>query len=86
MNKGFLEALSGAIREHEYEHIRSRIEKDGLNLKTYEKFLERARKRKIHPSAGGGFGVERLIRFLTGVKHIAEVQLFERIPGRKVEV
>ena len=84
--EGFLEALSGAIREHEYEHIRSRIEKDGLNIKTYEKFLERAKNGKIHSSAGGGFGVERLVRFLTGVDHISEVQVFERIPGRKVEV
>ncbi|MHA1912683.1 MAG: asparagine synthetase A [Candidatus Kariarchaeaceae archaeon] len=84
--EGYSEALSGAIREHEYEHIRSRIEKDGLSLKTYEKFLERAKKGQIHSSAGGGFGVERLVRFLTGVEHISEVQLFERIPGRKVEV
>lgn len=84
--EGYLEALSGAIREHEYEHIKSRIEKDGLDLKSYEQLLERAKKGKIYSSAGGGFGVERLVRYLTGVKHISEVQLFERIPGRKVTV
>ena len=55
-------------------------------VKLIKRALERAKKGLIHSSAGGGFGVERLIRFLTGVEHISEVQLFERIPGRKVEV
>jgi asparaginyl-tRNA synthetase len=38
----------------------------------------------LKPSAGGGIGVERLLRFLTGKRHIRDVQLFPRIPGEEV--
>ena len=84
--EGYLEALSGAVREHEYEHIKSRIEGDGFSITSYKGYVERAKQGLLFSSAGGGFGVERLIRYLTGVGHIADVQLFKRIPGIKVEV
>jgi len=35
----------------------------------------------LRPSAGAGIGVERLVRYMVGAKHIAEVQPFPRIPG-----
>ena len=45
-----------------------------------------AKEGKTSPSAGGGIGVERLIRFLAGMPHIRDVQLFKRIPGEPVVV
>jgi asparaginyl-tRNA synthetase len=82
--EGFCEALSGGEREHEYEHIIERIKKDKLDVSLYRPYLELAKMDLLIPSAGAGFGVERLIRFLSGKSHIREVQLFPRIPGEKV--
>jgi len=55
-----------------------------MDLAPYESYLAVAEKGLLKPTAGGGFGVERLIRFLTGKKHIREVTLFPRIPGEKI--
>jgi asparaginyl-tRNA synthetase len=84
--EGFGEALSGAEREHDYKHILERITEDELPVKPYQDYLKRAKKGLILPSAGGGIGVERLVRFLTGAKHIGDVQLFRRIPGEAVVI
>ena len=81
--EGFGEALSGARREHEYERILMRIGRDGLESGRYAAYLELA-KEGLVPSAGGGFGIERLVRYIAGAPHVADVQLFPRIPGRKV--
>lgn len=83
--EGFGEALSGAEREHEYERIIERMRRHGLDEARYAPYLEHAKK-GLKPSAGGGFGVERLVRYLTGARHIQEVQLFKRVPGEPVAV
>ena len=77
---GVGEALSGAEREYDYQRIRSRMGRDKLAMDVYASYLEEARKGFV-PSAGGGFGVERLTRFLRGAAHIGDVQLFRRVPG-----
>jgi len=82
--EGFGEALSGAEREFEYDALIKRISDDKLPKSKYKSYLELAKKGELVPSAGGGFGIERLVRFLTGVKHVKEVQLFKRVPGEKV--
>lgn len=83
--EGFGEGLSGAEREFEYDSIIKRIERDGVRKEGYAPYLELARSGLV-PSAGAGFGVERLIRFLTGAKHVGDVQLFRRVPGEKIVV
>lgn len=83
--EGFGEALSGAEREHEYDKIIRKIRKDELGESKYAAYLEHA-KEGLVPSAGGGFGVERLARYITGVKHVGEMQLFKRVPGESVVV
>jgi asparaginyl-tRNA synthetase len=80
---GFGEALSGAEREWELERILARIDRDGLPRERYAPFLERARGGLV-PTAGAGFGVERLTRFLVGADHVGDVQPFRRVPGEKV--
>jgi asparaginyl-tRNA synthetase len=35
----------------------------------------------LKPSAGAGIGIERLVSWITGAKHIGETQLFPKIPG-----
>ncbi len=76
---GFGEALSGAEREWDPQRIRSRIERDGIPAPAFRAFLEAGR--DLVPSAGGGFGIERLARFLLRTAHVGDVQLFRRVPG-----
>ncbi len=78
--EGFGEALSGGEREWKYERIVLKIKRKGLNLESFRFYLEIA-KTGLLPSAGFGIGVERLVRFLTGVKGIFEVKLFPKLPG-----
>jgi asparaginyl-tRNA synthetase len=87
---GYGEALSGAEREHDFAIIMGKIEAHqredpSLNIARYAQYLERA-KDGLVPSAGGGYGLERLTRFLTGAEHVGDVQLFPRVPGVKVDV
>lgn len=75
------EVLSGARREWEYGKIVSKMDRDGVRLENYEVLLKLARDGKLKPSAGAGIGIERLISWIVGAKHIGETQLFPKIPG-----
>jgi asparaginyl-tRNA synthetase len=79
--QGFEEAVSGAEREWKYERLMSRMRKDGLNPEDYKDYLEVARRGLLSPSAGAGIGVERLVRYLVGAKHVGDIQPFRRVPG-----
>jgi len=82
--EGYGEAASGAEREWQYDKIMERITRDGLNPEDFKEYLEVAKRGLLSPSAGAGIGIERLVRFLTGVKHIGDVQPFRRVPGEEV--
>jgi len=82
--EGFGEALSGGEREYQYERLVKRMKDDGLNLNLYREYLLIAKEGLLIPSAGGGLGIERLIRFITGAKHIGDIRLFRRVPGEDV--
>jgi len=75
------EVLSGAKREWEYEKILKKIERDDVNKDNYALVLKLAKEGKLKPTAGGGIGMERLVGWISGVKHIAETQPFPRVPG-----
>ncbi len=75
------EVLSGAKREWEYEKILAKIERDQIRKENYTLILKLAKQGKLKPSAGGGIGMERLVAWITGAKHIGETQPFPRIPG-----
>ena len=79
--EGYGEVSSGGEREWEYEVILRKLKESGLSLKAFRPYLEVAKAGKLEPSAGAGIGVERLVRYIVGAKHIAEVQPFPRIPG-----
>jgi len=82
--EGFGEALSGGEREWEYEIIYKKMIEGGIDPSKFEEYLLLAKKGLLKPSAGAGLGVERFIRYITGVKHIGEIQLFRRVPGEKI--
>jgi asparaginyl-tRNA synthetase len=75
------EALSGARREHESDKIMKKMERDSVRKENYDLLLKLARERRLKPSAGAGIGVERLVSWIVGAKHIGETQLFPKIPG-----
>ena len=77
----FGEVLSGAKREWEYKKILTKIERDNVNKDNYALILKMAKEGKLKPSAGGGIGMERLVAWIAGSKHIGEIQPFPRVPG-----
>ncbi|HLC82584.1 MAG TPA: asparagine synthetase A [Bacteroidia bacterium] len=78
--EGFGEGLSGAEREYEYEQILKRMDETGTDKKVFKNYLIAAKKGILVPSAGAGFGVERMTRFICKLKDIDEVTLFSRKP------
>ncbi len=79
--EGYGEVISGAEREHEYSKIVRKLERDGVKKDDYAFLLNLAKDGKLKPSAGAGLGLERFVAYLCGIKHVAEVQPFPRIPG-----
>ncbi|MCL2172639.1 MAG: asparagine synthetase A [Nitrososphaerota archaeon] len=75
------EVLSGAKREYEHDKIIKKLERDGVRKENYAIIIQMAKEGRLKPTAGAGLGVERVIGYITGVKHIAECQPFPRIPG-----
>jgi len=84
--EGFGEGLSGAERETDYEVILRKMAERKNDPASFATYLEIAKKGILKPTAGGGFGVERMVRFLTGKKQVREVCLFPRVPGEKIVV
>jgi asparaginyl-tRNA synthetase len=70
--EGFGEALSGGERERK------------TNMDSYTTYLDMARQGLIPSTVGGGLGIERLVRYLTGQKHVRDVALFPRVPGERI--
>lgn len=79
--EGYGEALSGGEREYELERICRRIQQKGIQLEVFTLYLEVA-KRGLYPSAGFGIGIERLTRYLCGLKQIELTRLFAKLPGQ----
>ena len=80
------EVISGAEREYEYTKIKSKLERDGLQKDQFQLLLTLAKEGRLKPSVGAGLGIERFIRYVCGTKHVAEVQVFPRIPGIVTEL
>ncbi|MDG6945254.1 MAG: asparagine synthetase [Nitrososphaerota archaeon] len=75
------EILSGARREWEHDRIVSKMERDGIDQKNFSLLLRLSEEGRIKPSAGAGIGIERIVGWIVGAKHIGEVQPFPKVPG-----
>lgn len=84
--EGYGEALSGGEREFEHSEIMRKMSERNTNTASYRTYLDVASKGMIPQTVGGGLGVERMIRFLTGQPHVREVTLFPRVPGERVAI
>ncbi len=78
---GYGEVLSGARREFEYDKIIGKMVRDGVRKENYQLLLKLAKEGRLKPSSGAGIGVERLVSWIVGAKHLGETQMFPKIPG-----
>ena len=79
--EGYGEALSGGEREYKYDRIKQRIIKKGQKISQFKEYVNLA-KNDLPASAGFGIGIERLTRYICGLKRIEETTLFPKIPGK----
>ncbi|MEM3637486.1 MAG: asparagine--tRNA ligase [Conexivisphaerales archaeon] len=79
--EGYGEIATGGQRIHDYETLLKRIEEHQLNPESMKWYLE-LRRYGLPPHSGFGMGVERLLRWLLGLKHIRSTTLFPRTPNR----
>ena len=77
---GFGELASGSERECDYAAIVTRMRESGENPAKYRWYLQIVRE-GVPPSAGFGMGVERLVRFLTGLDALWQVSAYPKVPG-----
>lgn len=78
--EGYGELTSGSQREHEYVPIISRMRETGENPVKYGWYLDLVRQ-GIPSSAGFGVGVQRFVRYLTGLDAVWRVSAFPKVPG-----
>lgn len=75
------EVLSGSRREWEYSKIVKKMKRDHVKMENYELLLRLAKEGRLKPSAGAGIGMERLVSWIVGAKHVGETQPFPKTPG-----
>lgn len=78
--EGFGEAVSGAEREYEYAKVVARLRETGENPSKYGWYLDMLRE-GIPPSAGFGIGIERLTRYVCGLKAVWEARPYPKVAG-----
>lgn len=83
---GYQEALSGGERDYKFETLIRKIEERDQVPEVFASYLDYAKAGLLGPSAGGGLGIERLIRFLTKRAHIREVTLFPKVPDEPISL
>ncbi len=78
--EGFGELASGGEREHAHPDLIDRIRESGEDPAAYGWYLELART-GIPSSAGFGIGVERLVRYVTGLAAVWQVSAYPKLAG-----
>src|SRR5438552_2844636 len=79
--RGFGEISSGGERETDITSLTKRIEKEALDHKNYEWYLDLRRYGSV-PHAGFGLGIERLVRWVANLEDIKDTVLFPRTMSR----
>lgn len=79
--EGSGEIIGGSQREDSFELLRERILEEKLPESEYSWYLD-LRKYGSVPHSGFGIGVERMVRWMSGVEHIRECIPFPRLVNR----
>lgn len=75
--EGYGEIIGGSQREDDYEVLQRRIQQYRLPLKEFEWYLDLRRFGSV-PHAGFGLGLERLVSWICGLRHVRESIPFAR--------
>lgn len=79
--EGYGEIIGGSEREDDYQALKKRIQEHNLPLKDFEWYLD-LRKYGSVPHSGFGLGLERLVSWICGLKHLRESIPFPRTINR----
>lgn len=79
--EGFGEIIGGSQREDDYDILIKRLEEFELPREAFEWYLD-LRKYGSVPHSGFGYGLERLVGWICGVRHIRETIPFPRMITR----
>lgn len=79
--EGAGEIIGGSQREDSYDILLERIREEGLSEKEYEWYTD-LRKYGSVSHSGFGIGLERMVRWMSGVEHVRECIPFPRMINR----
>ncbi|MEI7579473.1 MAG: asparagine--tRNA ligase [bacterium] len=79
--EGFGEIMGGAEREYDYNKLLDVLKEKKYPYEDYAWYME-LRKFGTIPHSGFGIGLERMVRWITGIKHIRETIPFPRMLNR----
>lgn len=79
--EGYGEIIGGSEREVDYDKLLEKIKANGLNPEDYAFYLDLRQYGSV-PHAGFGLGLERMVTFVAGTKHIREAIPFPRLLNR----
>lgn len=79
--QGYGEIATGGQRIHDYETLRKKVIEFGIDPASLGWYLE-LRRYGLPPHAGFGIGVERMLRWMLGLKHIRATSIFPRTMNR----
>jgi len=79
--QGFGEALSGSEREYDAELVKKKLAEGGEDPEAYRWFTELLDKKRIKATAGFGFGLERMTRYICGLESVEQATPFPKMPG-----
>jgi asparaginyl-tRNA synthetase len=79
--EGIGEIIGGSQRIHDLALLEEKIKEEGLDPKVFSWYLD-LRKYGTVPHSGFGLGLERLVRYIGGIKHIRTTIPFARLINR----
>jgi asparaginyl-tRNA synthetase len=79
--EGYGEIIGGGQREDDYDILREKIIKHNLDIEHFSWYLD-LRKYGSVPHGGFGLGIERLVAWICGLKHVRETIPFPRMMDR----
>ncbi|MEK7584689.1 MAG: asparagine--tRNA ligase [Patescibacteria group bacterium] len=79
--EGYGEIIGGSQREDDYQTLYDRIKEHKLPLQEFQWYLDLRRYGSV-PHAGFGLGLERLVSWICGLKHVRESIPFARTLNR----
>lgn len=74
----FGEIIGGSQREDDYDLLLSRMKEENMPIEDFQWYLDTRRYGSV-PHSGFGYGLERLVTWITGTEHIRETIPFPRM-------